>query len=51
MYMLAVVFLVLSPALLVFNLADGAELSATLAYLCLVLGVSKDIFYEKIVDE
>ena len=50
-YLLALVFLGLSPVFLILNLSSTAELSATLSYLCLVLGVLKDIFYEKIVEE
>ncbi len=49
-YILAIIFLVACPFLLIAKLDGVAEFSATLCYLCLVLGVLKDIFYDKIVD-
>lgn len=50
-FTLALIFLVFCPFLLIAKLDNIAELSAVLCYLCLVLGVFKDIFYEKIVSE
>ena len=49
-YTLAIIFLALCPVLLIAKLDNVAEFSAVLCYLCLVLGVLKDIFYDKIVD-
>lgn len=49
-YTLALLFLVFCPFLLIAKLDKIAEFSAVLCYLCLVLGVLKDIFYHKIVD-
>jgi hypothetical protein len=49
-YTLAIVFLAVCPFLLIAKLDSVAEFSAVLCYLCLVLGVLKDIFYNKIVD-
>lgn len=48
-YTLALIFLVFCPFLLIAKLDKLAEFSAVLVYLCLVLGVLKDIFYHKIV--
>jgi len=47
-YVLALTFLILVPILLIFKLENTAEFIAILSYFCLVLGVLKDIFYEKI---
>ncbi len=49
-YTLALIFLIFCPFLLIAELDKIAEFSAVLCYLCLVLGVLKDIFYHKIVD-
>ena len=49
-YTLALVFLVACPFLLIAKLDQIAEFSAVLCYLCLVLGVLKDLFYDKLVD-
>lgn len=49
-YTLALVFLAACPFLLIAKLDQIAEFSAVLCYLCLVLGVLKDLFYEKIFD-
>lgn len=48
-YTLALIFLVFCPFLLIAKLDKIAEFSAVLCYLCLVLGVLKDIFYDKII--
>lgn len=50
-YTLAIIFLVFCPFLLIAKLDKIAEFAAVLVYLCLVLGVLKDIFYDKIVSE
>jgi len=47
-YILALLFLILVPVTLGLNLDKLAENIAILSYLCLLLGVIKDIFYEKI---
>lgn len=49
-YTLALVFLGACPFLLIAKLDQIAEFSAVLCYLCLVLGVLKDLFYDKLVD-
>jgi len=49
-YTLALIFLVFCPFLLIAKLDSIAEFAAVLVYLCLVLGVLKDIFHAKIVD-
>ena len=49
-YILALTFLVSCPFLLIANLDSIAELMAVLAYLCLVLGVIKDMFHDKVVE-
>lgn len=49
-YTLALIFLVFCPFLLIAKLDKIAEFSAVLCYLCLVLGVLKDIFYDKIIQ-
>jgi len=48
-YTLALIFLIFCPFLLIAKLDKIAEFSAVLCYLCLVLGVLKDIFYHKII--
>jgi|GEM_PF-4832396 hypothetical protein len=48
-YMLALVFVTLCPVLLILKLNRLAELSAVLCYLCLILGITKDIFHTKLV--
>lgn len=50
-YLLAMTFLIFCPFLLIANLNKLAEYSAVLCYLCLILGVSKDIVYDKIMDD
>ena len=50
-YTLALTFLVFCPFLLIAKLDKIAEFSAVLCYLCLVLGVLKDIFHDKIIHE
>jgi hypothetical protein len=50
-YTLALIFLVICPLLLSINLAYFARFSATLCYFCLVLGIIKDILYDKIIDK
>jgi len=50
LYTLALIFLVFCPFLLIAKLYKIAEFSAILCYLCLVLGILKDFFYDKIVD-
>jgi hypothetical protein len=47
-YILALIFLGFTPFFLMAGLDDIAEYSAILCYLALVIGVFKDIFYEKI---
>jgi len=47
-YLLAILFLIAVPFLLSIHLDKVAEYIAVLAYFCIVLGVLKDIFYEKI---
>lgn len=47
-YILALIFLGLCPFFLIIKLESIAEFSAMFAYLCLVMGVTKDILYEKI---
>jgi len=47
-YLLAILFLIAVPFLLIIDLDNIAEYIAVLAYFCIVLGVLKDIFYEKI---
>lgn len=49
-YTLAIIFLAACPFLLIAKLDQVAEFSAILCYLCLVLGVVKDLFYEKLID-
>lgn len=49
-YMLALIFLVLCPVFLIAGLDEIAEYSAILSYLSLVLGVARDILYEKIIE-
>ena len=51
LYLLALIFLAITPFLMIFDYPDIAELSAILAFLMLVMGVVKDIFYEKVFDE
>jgi hypothetical protein len=50
-YILALVFLVSTPLLLIAKYDDLAEFFAILAFLMLVMGVTKDIFYEKMFRE
>jgi len=47
-YILALIFLGITPFLLFLKMDKFAEYSAVLSYLALVIGVFKDIFYEKI---
>jgi len=49
-YILAFIFLASCPFLLIAKLDAVAEFLAVLTYLCLALGVLKDIFYDKIVE-
>ncbi len=49
-YTLALIFLSACPFLLIAKMDQIAEFSAVLCYLCLVLGVLKDLVYEKIID-
>jgi hypothetical protein len=50
-YILAIVSLILCPFLLIAKLDKIAEFFAILCYLCLALGIIKDIFYEKVINE
>lgn len=50
-YILALIFLGLTPFLLILKLDKIAEYFAVLCYLALVVGVTKDIFYEKLFKE
>jgi len=47
-YLLALISLALTPIMLILKMEDVAEFFAQTCYLLLVLGVLKDIFYEKI---
>ncbi|HOM77995.1 MAG TPA: hypothetical protein PLT50_02190 [bacterium] len=47
-YILALIFLGMTPLFLLLKMDKIAEYMAVLCYLALVLGVSKDILYEKI---
>jgi len=47
-YLLALISLALTPVMLILKMEDVAEFFAQTCYLLLVLGVLKDIFYEKI---
>ena len=47
-YLLALISLGLTPLMLILKMDDVAEFFAQSCYLLLVLGVLKDIFYEKI---
>jgi len=47
-YLLALISLGLTPVMLILKMEDIAEFFAQTCYLLLVLGVLKDIFYEKI---
>lgn len=47
-YLLALISLALTPVMLILKMEDIAEFFAQTCYLLLVLGVLKDIFYEKI---
>lgn len=47
-YLLALISLALTPVMLILKMDDVAEFFAQTCYLLLVLGVLKDIFYEKI---
>ncbi|MBP8960978.1 hypothetical protein KBG31_01995 [Patescibacteria group bacterium] len=47
-YILALIFLSMTPLFLLLKMDKIAEYMAVLCYLALVLGVSKDILYEKI---
>ncbi len=49
-YLLALISLALTPIMLIFKMDDIAEFLAQTCYLLLVLGVLKDIFYEKIFE-
>lgn len=50
-YILSMVFLAFTPFLVLLGFSYIAEFSAILCYLALVVGVSKDIFYEKFFKE
>jgi len=50
-YILALIFLASTPLFLLLKMDKIAEYMAILCYLALVLGVTKDIFYEKIFKE
>lgn len=50
-YTLALVFLLMCPFLLTIKMDKLAEFFAVLCYLCLVLGVLRDLFYEKLTDQ
>ena len=47
-YFLAIFFLSLAPLFLLMELENAAEYFAVLSYLALVIGVFRDIFYEKV---
>lgn len=49
-YLLALISLALTPLMLILKMEDIAEFFAQTCYLLLVLGVLKDIFYEKIFE-
>ena len=49
-YLLALISLALTPIMLILKMEDVAEFFAQTCYLLLVLGVLKDIFYEKIFE-
>lgn len=49
-YLLALISLGLTPLMLILKMDDVAEFFAQSCYLLLVLGVLKDIFYEKIFE-
>ncbi len=49
-YLLALISLALTPVMLILKLENIAEFFAQTCYLLLVLGVLKDIFYEKIFE-
>lgn len=49
-YILALIFLGLCPFFLIINLEEIAEYLSMFAYLCLVMGVTKDILYEKVIE-
>ncbi|MBW6441975.1 hypothetical protein K0B04_03700 [Patescibacteria group bacterium] len=49
-YLLALISLGLTPIMLILKMEDIAEFFAQTCYLLLVLGVLKDIFYEKIFE-
>jgi len=49
-YLLALISLALTPVMLIVKLENIAEFFAQTCYLLLVLGVLKDIFYEKIFE-
>jgi len=49
-YLLALLSLAVTPIMLVLKMEDTAEFFAQTCYLLLVLGVLKDIFYEKIFE-
>jgi hypothetical protein len=47
-YALALIFFALIPVSIVFKISSLAEYASTLCYFILLLGVFKDLFYEKI---
>lgn len=49
-YLLALISLALTPIMLILKMENTAEFFAQTCYLLLVLGVLKDIFYEKIFE-
>jgi len=49
-YLLSLISLALTPIMLILKIEDIAEFFAQTCYLLLVLGVLKDIFYEKIFE-
>jgi len=49
-YLLALISLALTPIMLILKMDGIAEFFAQTCYLLLVLGVLKDIFYEKIFE-
>ncbi|MFZ2664585.1 MAG: hypothetical protein WAX66_04450 [Patescibacteria group bacterium] len=48
MYTLALLFLGLTVLFVILKLSSLAEYTSTLCYLCMVLGIIRDLFYEKV---
>ena len=50
-YLLALLFLLAAPTLILIGLTETAEYLGVLCFICLTAGISKDILLDEIVDQ